>query len=149
MEDLKEIIPVIIESPLGTDEDGNRVAKDEMRANKYYALKCMRDSLMRGEAPFASHLLYTQVLDDEDPEERKIGMDAGFAIGRSFKWAIIYTDRGISSGMVAGIKRHRRNGLIVEERLSRVFGVNFWPTIFWCNVIALVLASISEWLGWL
>ena len=35
-----------------------------------YARACLRDSLLRGEAPIASHLLYTQPvasLDDSDP----------------------------------------------------------------------------------
>ena len=40
---------VIIESPYA----GN------VEENEEYARKCLRDCLMRGEAPFASHLLYT------------------------------------------------------------------------------------------
>ncbi len=37
-------------------------AKDEkeLRKNLLYARACVRDSLMRGEIPFASHLFYTQ-----------------------------------------------------------------------------------------
>ena len=41
---------VIIESPFA----GN------IRKNINYARKCMKDCLMKGEYPFASHLLYTQ-----------------------------------------------------------------------------------------
>jgi hypothetical protein len=63
--------PVILESPYAGD----------VEANMRYARAAMRDSLMRGEAPFASHLLYTQegVLLDSVPEERTLGIEAGFA----------------------------------------------------------------------
>lgn len=60
---------VIIERPLAGDFPRNQI----------YARWCMLDSLRRGEAPFASHSLYTQMLNDEDTEEREIGIDAGFA----------------------------------------------------------------------
>ena len=41
-----------------------------------YARACVADCLRRGEAPIASHLLYTQpgVLDDDVPEERAQGI---------------------------------------------------------------------------
>jgi hypothetical protein len=62
---------VIIESPYAGDVDANLI----------YARECLRDSLKRGEAPLASHALYTQegVLNDDDPDERKLGIEAGFA----------------------------------------------------------------------
>ena len=61
---------VVIESPYAGDT----------ARNEAYARACMADCLMRGEAPFASHLLYTQdgVLDDGDEAQRKLGMEAGF-----------------------------------------------------------------------
>lgn len=56
------MILVLLESPYA----GN------VELNVTYARACMRDCLKRGEAPFASHLLYTQpgVLDDLVPNER-------------------------------------------------------------------------------
>jgi hypothetical protein len=86
---------VILESPFAGDE----------QANIDYARLCVRDSLMRGEAPIASHLLYTQptILDDSVPEERQHGIDAGLAWGRAADVTVVYTDRGISSGMRWGI----------------------------------------------
>lgn len=86
---------VVIESPFAGD-----VAR-----NLRYLRACMRDCLIRGEAPFASHALYTQpgVLDDSSPEHRKLGMGAGFA-WRPFADAIVvYIDLGITPGMAAGI----------------------------------------------
>ena len=86
---------VILESPFAGDE----------QANIDYARLCVRDSLMRGEAPIASHLLYTQegILDDSKPEERNHGIQAGLAWGKVAEATVIYTDRGISEGMHWGI----------------------------------------------
>lgn len=60
---------VIIESPYAA-ANGHTVAKHEE-----YARRCVADSLARGEAPFAGHLLYTQpgVLDDTNSKQRKLG----------------------------------------------------------------------------
>lgn len=99
---------VILESPYAGDVQGNIA----------YATSCMRDSLRRGEAPFASHLLYTQdgLLDDRVPGEREIGMDAGFAWVHAAEATVVYTDRGISDGMRQGIELAGRCGLKVEYR---------------------------------
>lgn len=97
---------VVIESPFSGD-----VAR-----NTRYARLCMADCFRRGEAPYASHLLLTQVLDDEVAEERKAGMAAGFAWGDCAELAAVYTDLGVSVGMQTGIDRHVWNGIPVERR---------------------------------
>lgn len=68
-------------------------------ANIRYARRCLHDSLMRGEAPIASHLLYTQVLDDRDSRERNIGIETGLAWLEVADAHIFYIDRGMSRGM--------------------------------------------------
>jgi len=87
-------------------------------ANEEYARDCMRDCLLRGEAPFASHLLYTQpgVLDDNIPEERQHGIAAGFAWRAVAQATIVYTDLGISRGMELGIADAKTRGVPVEYR---------------------------------
>src|ERR1700684_441017 len=55
-------------------------------------LRCMRDSVMRGEAPFASHLLYVQFLDDDILWEREAGLSCGFAWGALADATVVYTD---------------------------------------------------------
>lgn len=97
---------VIIESPLAGD----------VEANVSYARACMADSLRRGEAPFASHLLYTQVLDDVKPEERELGLSAGLEWYAGATLCAVYVDRGISGGMRRGIDAARAAGVQVEER---------------------------------
>lgn len=99
---------VILESPYAGD----------IEANVEYARACVRDSLMRGEAPIASHLLYTQpgILKDDDPVERQMGIDAGLAWRGVAQASIIYVDRGISKGMEYGMRRAREEGLLIEMR---------------------------------
>lgn len=99
---------VQVESPYAGDVD----------ANVTYARSCLADSLRRGEAPFASHLLYTQpgVLRDEDAAERALGIEAGLAFQRVVDAVVVYADRGISRGMEMGIARAVVAGLPVEYR---------------------------------
>lgn len=100
---------VILESPYAGD----------IIHNVRYAQACLRDSLLRGEAPLASHLLYTQpgVLRDEVPEERALGIEAGLSWGAEAEATVVYTDRGISRGMQFGIERAKKEGRPVEYRL--------------------------------
>jgi hypothetical protein len=99
---------VIIESPYA----------GAVTRNVRYARAAMRDSIMRNEAPMASHLLYTQegVLDDSNPEERKLGMRAGFAWIPAADATVVYKDLGISPGMRAGVTMARNAGRPVEFR---------------------------------
>ncbi|WP_454627758.1 DUF7768 domain-containing protein [Bradyrhizobium cenepequi] len=91
--------------------------------NRRYARKCVRDSLKRGEAPTASHLLYTQpgVLNDKTPEERRLGIDAGLAWRDVAEASVVYIDRGISPGMKYGIDAARAAGRPVEMRTLSAF----------------------------
>jgi len=99
---------VIIESPFA----GN------IQKNLKYARKCMRDCFLRGEYPFASHLIYTQtgILNDDIPKERKLGIDAGLKWGEFAQKTIVYTDLGISKGMKHGIELAKKQGRLIEYR---------------------------------
>ena len=99
---------VILESPYAGD----------IIRNTNYARACLRDCLLRGEAPIVSHLLYTQpgVLDDQVQEERKLGIDAGLAWGKVAEATVVYTDYGISDGMRYGIEKAKKEGRLVEYR---------------------------------
>ena len=105
---------VITESPFAGDTV----------SNQRYARAALRDCLKRGEAPLASHLLYTQpgVLDDTDPDERELGINAGLAWGRAADVTVVYTDRGVSAGMREGIRRAAAEGRHVEYRTIGVGG---------------------------
>lgn len=99
---------VVVESPFA----GN------IESNIEYARRCVADCLKRGEAPLASHLLYTQpgILDDTKPEERKLGIEAGHVWIYWAECLVVYTDRGISNGMKAGIEYANGAGTPVEYR---------------------------------
>lgn len=86
--------------------------------NVRYLRACMQDCLLRGEAPFASHALYTLegVLDDDVPEQRRLGMDAGFEINARLDATVVYTDLGMSKGMEEGIQRALDDQRSVEYR---------------------------------
>jgi hypothetical protein len=93
--------------------------RDEMIKNVRYARACMRDCLLRGETPYASHLLYTQegVLDDDVPEERELGIRAGVEWARvANALHVVYTDLGISFGMRRGIEGAWRERRAAEYR---------------------------------
>lgn len=93
----------------------------DVEANLAYVRECMADCLRRGEAPFASHALYTQpgVLDDAKPDERSLGIEAGLCWGTMAEATVVYTDRGISRGMELGIARAIAEGRAVEYRSIR------------------------------
>ncbi|WP_375780850.1 hypothetical protein ACE103_20130 [Bradyrhizobium sp. ma5] len=99
---------VILESPYA----------GEVEHNVIYARACVRDALLRGEAPLASHLLYTQdgILDDGDLNERAHGINAGHAWMHLADAVVVYTDRGISSGMEAGMNLARFLDIPIERR---------------------------------
>lgn len=101
---------VIIESPYAGATEA------EIAINKTYALECMRDCLRRGEAPFASHVIYTLVLHDSFPVDRQLGIDAGLVWGEVADATVVYIDRGISPGMKLGIAHAERCGRPVEQR---------------------------------
>jgi len=64
---------VVLESPFA----GN------VETNIKYARRAMKHALDLGEAPYASHLLFTQegILDDNIQEERNKGIEAGLIWG--------------------------------------------------------------------
>ena len=99
---------VILESPYA----------GEIERNIKYARLCMHDCFNRNEAPFASHLLYTQdyVLDDDIPEERELGIDAGLLWGAQAKKTVVYEDFEYSNGMKYGIENAKRAGRTIEIR---------------------------------
>ena len=107
-----QLTPVLIESPLAAPDIEGWIR------NKKFARACMRECLGKGEAPYASHLLYAQegLLNDDIAEERALGIHAGLVWGKFAAKTIVYTDLGISSGMERGIKRAREENREIEYR---------------------------------
>lgn len=100
----------VIESPFSAP------TIDGLVRNVQYTMLAVRDSLNRGEAPYASHLFYTQMLDDNNAAERQLGMDAGLTICQHADQTAAYIDLGTSRGMEYGIEAARKAGRAILER---------------------------------
>ncbi len=101
---------VIVESPFAGEVDKNLM----------YTRMCLHDCLVGyHQAPFASHLLYTQefILEDQIPSERQLGIDAGLVWGMYAAYTVVYVDLGISDGMAYGIRNAREAERPIEPRM--------------------------------
>lgn len=96
----------IVESPYAGDVDGN-VA---------YARTALLYLIQKGYTPLASHLLYTQVLDDDKPGDRERGIQMQIeTLIRTNAKVFFFVDKGFSSGM-------KKMANVVYER-NRMFDV--------------------------
>ncbi len=116
---------VIVESPYS----------GEVARNEVYARLALLDCLARGESPYASHLLLTQVLDDTDPIQRDLGIRAGFA-WREGATRVFYVDFGWSTGMLKAVDDLHQAG-IDDVEIRRLPVV----TVGACRVAAHVLTE--------
>lgn len=96
---------VCIESPLAGD----------FHRNIMYAKVCMMHCLQNGMSPFASHLLYTQVLDDRTLPFREQGIVAGLYMGDRCDERWFFTDFGFSPGMNRAKQRAQVIGQTCKE----------------------------------
>jgi hypothetical protein len=97
---------IIIESPYAGDRDRNEA----------YLRQCIRDSLNRGESPYASHAIIPGALDDSIPEERDKGIRAGYAWWKAADLIAFYVDYGMSPGMHKALQRAKTMQLRTEMR---------------------------------
>lgn len=95
---------IIIESPYAGD----------IERNLSYLREAMRHALLQQEAPFASHAIYTQVLDDDITDERELGIQDGFEWGKQADLRAVYEDLGITKGMKRGIEHAAEMGQPIE-----------------------------------
>lgn len=109
---------VILESPYAGPDDATR------SLNVDYARAALLDSLGRGEAPLASHLLYTQVLNDDVPDQRRTGIAAGLAWAEYADATVVYIDLGLSAGMLHGINDAVKYDRRVEFRKLAGWGAD-------------------------
>ena len=100
------MIRTIVESPY----------RGDVARNKAYLDRCLLDSLSRNESPIASHKIFTDILDDENQDERWVGIEAGLAWIQVADLVAVYTDFGISSGMENAMSRARLHKIPIELR---------------------------------
>lgn len=104
---------VIVESPYAA------VTSEEKVRNLDFAADCCRDAVSRGENPFASHLFYTQFLDDNNPVERKLGFEMAFEMWDFYDKVVFYMDLGFSPGMQLALLHAFQINKPIERRILR------------------------------
>jgi len=117
---------VIIESPYA----------GKIPVNEIYGELCMHDCLVNhNESPYASHLLYTRtfVLRDDHPEERKLGIEAGFYWRDVAEQSNFYVDLGVTDGMKLGIEDC--------EKKSKPYQVRTLPDDLWNRFVIICQAK--------
>lgn len=102
---------VVVESPWKAT-DAYTVEQHER-----YLEFALQDCFKRGEAPFASHGLYTRVLNDDCLPERLQGVEAGLLWGKHCDFVAVYTDMGISGMMHEALKHWDKLGKRIERRI--------------------------------
>ena len=85
----------------------------DVEHNVEFARAACRYCIKRGNVPIAVHLLYPQILDDTDPEQREIGLKLGRCILEKCDemWVV---GENISPGMSAEIDEAERLGILVR-----------------------------------
>lgn len=110
---------VIIESPLRGD------GRDARQRNLRYLEACVRDSIIRNEAPFASHGFYPHFLNDNSAFEREVGLACAAVILARADLIAVYDDLGISEGMQRGIDLAKA---LKKPIVHRSLGPTWQPT---------------------
>ena len=97
---------VVVESPYA----------GALARNAKYLDACLADCFRRGESPYASHAIGPRALKDAVPEQRRQGIDAGFAWADVADAIVFYVDLGWSDGMSDALVKHTADGRTIEQR---------------------------------
>jgi hypothetical protein len=95
---------IYVASPLKGDYEGNM---EKAREHCRYVMS-------KGHIPFAPHLLFTQFLNDEVPEERQAGMQMGLDMLERCDELWVFGET-LSDGMMVEILEAARLGLTVRR----------------------------------
>lgn len=87
-----------------------------LEVNLRYARLCLKDSLARGEAPLAPHILYMGVLNDDLPHESMQIQATADLWGEGAEAVVIYDDLGMTDIMNGIAWTADLRGLKVERR---------------------------------
>lgn len=103
----------IIESPFAGKQSGAEWRVENVK----YLNRCLFDSMIiRGELPFASHGFFPAFLDEDDPKDRQMGIEAGYDFWRFASKIAFYLDMGMTPGMARAFDRARAENLPIDER---------------------------------
>lgn len=92
----------------------------ERRFNKEVTKYYCRRIAEAGKRPVAPHLFYTQFMDDDDPEARRLGLDFSIKdLDECDSFLLVIVDGFISSGMRGEIEHVTRTG-----KLGRLMAIS-------------------------
>lgn len=100
--------------------------RGDTERNIAYAKELTRKVLEYGYTPITPHLYLTQVLDDENPEERELGLRAGRELLKCCGYILVGSRYGISEGMQQEIMLACEAGVkelaLTKKGLEKVYG---------------------------
>lgn len=97
----------IVESPYAGDT----------KRNLAYLLRCFEFCFDSGYLPIASHSMFTSVLDDALPDQRKRGIEWGYEYWQCAEVVIFFCDYEMSPGMEAAWSRVMATNLLAIQVL--------------------------------
>lgn len=108
---------IAIESPY------KATAQYTVADNELFARLCCIHALDQGANPFAMHLLYTQFLNDNNPEDRKVGIECGLGWTDMADevWFCLREGERPTSGMLLAFER---NIEVHRNRTARLMRFN-------------------------
>lgn len=91
----------------------------DVEKNVANALGYCKYVMERGYMPLASHLYFTQMTNDNIPEERKQGLEMGLELLSLCDEAWVFYDNRISSGMAGEIARAKELAIPITYFVTR------------------------------
>lgn len=99
--------------------------RGEVERNVAYAKGLTRKVLDYGYTPVTPHLYLAQVLDDNDPKERGLGLIAGMELLKKCNYILVGSKYGISEGMHQEVMLARAAGVkefaLTKKGLEKVY----------------------------
>ena len=89
---------------------------EQVQVHFNYTVDLTREMLLYGHCPITPHLYITASLNDNDPEERKIGLEAALELLKKCDAVIVGQRYGISEGMAAEIETAKQLNIPVFYR---------------------------------
>lgn len=93
----------------------------DIKKNTDFAKRACRHVMEQGHVFFAPHLLYPAILDENQPEQRQLGLDMGLGILSCCDELWCYGDR-ISFGMHLEIEEAQRMGIPIRRVMEQESG---------------------------
>lgn len=94
---------VFICSPFAGDVEGNT-----LRARRYGRFAVSQKAI-----PIIPHLMYPQFLEEEDPDERKLGLEMGLVLLTKCQELWVFGNH-LSSGMALEVKKAKERGIRIR-----------------------------------